>query len=177
MGSMATPTPANDTPLQDNAALIGSQIEQTVKSRLTPIAPFINKFFNPNTVDAALAGVGLALSLAVLGWLELMLKVKLFALPMMASGLIFFAQAQPPNPKGFYVGTIGACVCTTALVCTSALPIEVGAGNTIIELLTRTSVTRCNTIASVSMRVSINHPLPIRLVSVSVMNRRWHQYQ
>ena len=29
---------------------------------------------------------------------------------MMASGLIFFAQTSPPNPKGFYIGTLGSAL-------------------------------------------------------------------
>ena len=56
--------------------------------------------------------------------------MPLFALPMMASGLIFFAQASPPNPKGFYVGTAGSTLCALALIYAVSLPATVAAGLT-----------------------------------------------
>lgn len=65
----------------------------------------------PKAVDSLLAGAGLAGTLALMGALELRLGLKLFAPPMMASGIIFFSGSAPPNPKGFLSGTLG---CGTA---------------------------------------------------------------
>jgi hypothetical protein len=60
----------------------------------------------PRAADAALAGLGLFGGLAALGLLEPLLGLKLFAPPMMASGIIFFAGPTPPSPKGFLSGTL-----------------------------------------------------------------------
>jgi hypothetical protein len=60
----------------------------------------------PAAADAILAGVGLGCSIAALGALECVLPLQLFAPPMMASGIIFFAGQTPPHPKGFLSGTL-----------------------------------------------------------------------
>jgi hypothetical protein len=59
-------------------------------------------------IDTALAGLGLFGSLALMSVLEPIVGVKLFAAPMMASGIIFFSPPSPPNPFGFLVGTTGS---------------------------------------------------------------------
>ncbi len=64
-------------------------------------------------VDTALAGLGLWGNCSVLGLLEPKLGVRLFAPPMMASGIIFFAAPTPPHPKGFLTGTL--CSATLSL--------------------------------------------------------------
>ena len=66
-------------------------------------------------VDTALASLGLAGTFSLMGLLEPRLGVKLFVPPMMASGIIFFSPATPPNPKGFISGTIG-CASVSAAV-------------------------------------------------------------
>jgi hypothetical protein len=83
--------------------------------------------------DAVIAGLGLAMSMAVLGLIEFMLAaigvhMKLFALPMMASGLIFFSQPTPPSLKGFFVGSIGSSLLALMFVLTPSLPTAVSAG-------------------------------------------------
>lgn len=60
--------------------------------------------------DSVIGGVGLGLSMAGLSVLERKLGVKLFAPPMMASGIIFFAREAPPDPRGFFSGTLGSGV-------------------------------------------------------------------
>jgi hypothetical protein len=85
----------------------------------------------PKIVDSALAGLGLFGSLALMAVLEPIVGVKLFAAPMMASGIIFFSPSTPPNPFGFLVGTTGsATVAAGALALMSArsMPAAVGAG-------------------------------------------------
>ena len=82
-------------------------------------------------IDAALAGLGLFGSLALMSLLEPIVGVKLFAAPMMASGIIFFSPASPPNPFGFLVATTGsATVAAGALAMMSArsLPAAASAG-------------------------------------------------
>jgi len=66
-------------------------------------------------MDAVLAGLGLASSFALMGALEKPLGLKLFAPPMMASGIIFFSPVAPPNLKGFLSGTVG-CATLSATV-------------------------------------------------------------
>jgi hypothetical protein len=66
-------------------------------------------------VDISLAGLGLAGSIGMLGFLETILGAKLFLPPMMASGIIFFFPDKPPNPSGFISGTIG-CASLSATI-------------------------------------------------------------
>ena len=73
----------------------------------------------PNAVDAAIAGLGLAGTFAVMGALQARLGKPLFMPPMMASGIIFFASIQgPPSPRGFLSGTLG---CMTVSAATLAM--------------------------------------------------------
>ena len=65
-------------------------------------------------VDTVLAGLGLWGGCTALGLLEPLTGLRLFAPPMMASGIIFFAGPQPPHPKGFLSGTL--CSATLSLV-------------------------------------------------------------
>ena len=63
--------------------------------------------------------------------LEPRLGIKLFAAPMMASGIIFFSPPSPPDPTGFLVGTAGAAtVAAASLTAASYLGLgaPVGAG-------------------------------------------------
>jgi hypothetical protein len=60
----------------------------------------------PKMVDVGLQGLGLAGSIALLGFVEYFVKVKLFAPTMMVSGLIFFAGETPPQPNAFLSGTL-----------------------------------------------------------------------
>jgi len=69
----------------------------------------------PRMVDTCLAGLGLFGSLALLGAAETAFGVKLVVPPMMASGIIFFAGAHPPSPKGFLSGTVG-CATVSATI-------------------------------------------------------------
>mmetsp|Transcript_70899 Transcript_70899/g.140646 ORF Transcript_70899/g.140646 Transcript_70899/m.140646 type:complete len:325 (-) Transcript_70899:90-1064(-) len=57
-------------------------------------------------LDAVLAGIGLFGGCSILGRMEQLLGLKLFAPPMMASGLIFFVGPTPPHPQGFLSGTL-----------------------------------------------------------------------
>ena len=67
----------------------------------------------PKAADAVLAGLGLAAGCSVLGLLQPIVGVPLFAPPMMASGVIFFYGPEPPSPKGFLGGTL--CSATLSL--------------------------------------------------------------
>jgi hypothetical protein len=68
----------------------------------------------PKLLDSTLAGAGLAGAISLLCVLQGLLGVKLFAAPMMASGIIFFAAQKPPPPTGFIVGTLaGTTLCET----------------------------------------------------------------
>ena len=75
-----------------------------------PFLPRLEK-----AVDAALSGIGLAATFAVMGMLGPKLGVNLVAPPMMASGIIFFSPLTPPNPKGFLSGTVGCASVSAAL--------------------------------------------------------------
>ena len=68
-------------------------------------------------VDSILAGLGLAGSFWAMGALEQKFARKLVVAPMLASGIIFFSPATPPNPKGILSGTIG-CASLSATVLT-----------------------------------------------------------
>ena len=66
--------------------------------------------------DAALAGLGLAGSFALLDVIGAKFGVKLVVPPMMASGIIFFSPATPPSPRGFLGDTVGcATLCAGVL--------------------------------------------------------------
>ena len=67
----------------------------------------------PKAIDTALAGLGLWGGCSVLGLLEPIVGLPLFAPAMMASGIIFFAGSEPPHPKGFLSGTV--CSATISL--------------------------------------------------------------
>lgn len=67
----------------------------------------------PKLVDAVLAGLGLCGSCATLGWLETAVGIRLFAPPMLASGIIFFHGPSPPQPTSFLSGTL--CSATLSL--------------------------------------------------------------
>mmetsp|Transcript_7592 Transcript_7592/g.14878 ORF Transcript_7592/g.14878 Transcript_7592/m.14878 type:complete len:234 (+) Transcript_7592:3-704(+) len=67
----------------------------------------------------------------LLGFLEPFLNVRLFAPPMMASGIIFFAGESPPQASAFLSGTLcGATLSLAALTLVSRLgaPATVAAG-------------------------------------------------
>ena len=76
----------------------------------------------PKAADTMLAGTGLFAGCSMLGVFELVLGVRLFAPPMMASGIIFFCNTSPPHPQGFLSGTL--CSATLSFgVLTLASPI------------------------------------------------------
>ena len=68
----------------------------------------------PRMADTALAGMGLWGGCSSLCLLERMLQVRLFAPPMMASGIIFFFGPSPPDPYGFLSGTLCAATISFA---------------------------------------------------------------
>jgi len=70
----------------------------------------------PSAVDAALAGVGLGGTFALMGMIEAKLSVKLLVPPMMASGIIFFSVRAPPHPRGFLSGTFGCASLSLGLL-------------------------------------------------------------
>lgn len=70
----------------------------------------------PKQADIALAGLGLCASIGGLGVLQDLLNVKLFAAPMAASGIIFFAGPNPPNPKGFVSGSLASAAITAFIM-------------------------------------------------------------
>ena len=73
----------------------------------------------PKTIDAMLAGGGLAAAIALLCIAQGVVGLKLFVAPMMASGIIFFAAKRPPPVTGFAVGTLaGTTLCSSAFVLT-----------------------------------------------------------
>jgi len=85
----------------------------------------------PKIADALISGVGLALSMGMLAVLESRFKVKLFAAPMMASGIIFFAPQAPPGPVPFISGTIGSssvCAAIFALCSSRGIPVPMASG-------------------------------------------------
>lgn len=88
----------------------------------------------PKLLDSSLSGAGLAGAISFLCVLQGMVGVKLFAAPMMASGIIFFAAQKPPAPTGFVVGTLaGTTVCETMyLLLPSQLQYGVAAGTMLI---------------------------------------------
>lgn len=67
----------------------------------------------PKEADMLLSGAGLATSITCLAYLEQSTNLHLFAPPMAASGIIFFAGSNPPSPKGFLAGTL--CSATISL--------------------------------------------------------------
>lgn len=73
----------------------------------------------PRIVDITLQGLGLAGTIAIMGLLEPLISVKLFAPPMMASGIIFFLGESPPQPNGFLLGSL--CGATISLAVLTAL--------------------------------------------------------
>lgn len=73
----------------------------------------------PKAVDALIAGAGLFASISLLGLLEPLCGVPLFAPPMMASGIIFFGPTSPPSPTGFLMGTF--CSATVSLAVLTAV--------------------------------------------------------
>ena len=83
---------------------------------LSSSAPPETPKLTPRNADIALAGIGLAGSIALLGGLQDAMGIKLFVPPMMASGIIFFAGPTPPNPKGFLFGTLCSCTLSVALI-------------------------------------------------------------
>eukprot|EP00802_Teleaulax_amphioxeia_P023488 Tamp_24074.p1 GENE.Tamp_24074~~Tamp_24074.p1 ORF type:complete len:312 (-),score=66.11 Tamp_24074:69-938(-) len=73
----------------------------------------------PKAMDVSLSGAGLAASISALCILQGMIGVKLFAAPMMASGIIFFAAQKPPPTTGFLVGTFaGTTLCEAIFMVT-----------------------------------------------------------
>ena len=83
-----------------------SRLAKTVSEALgLPHGSSLHPAPKPFAADALLAGIGLGCGIATLGLLEKLLGLRLFAPPMMASGIIFFAGQTPPNPKGFLAGT------------------------------------------------------------------------
>lgn len=97
---------AEGTEYAHTAGLVRQVTSSWVGSALLP-AP------GPAAADAALAGAGLFGAIAGLGLLEAATGLPLFAPPMMASGIIFFAGQSPPHPKGFLSGTL--CSATLSL--------------------------------------------------------------
>ena len=91
----------------------------------------------PKAADTLLAGLGLFGSCSVLGLLEPVLPVRLFAPPMVASGIIFFAGPSPPHPKGFMLGTLcSATLSVGALaVLSTIVPPAVAQGGAAAALL------------------------------------------
>lgn len=68
--------------------------------------PLLPGFGVVKLVDSVLAGIGLWFGVAMLGLMEPVVGLTLFAPPMMASGIIFSIGPSPPSPKGFISGTI-----------------------------------------------------------------------
>jgi len=88
-------------------------------------------------VDTLLAGLGLFGGIALLGLLQTTTGIAFFAPPMMASGIIFFAGAAPPHPKGFLMGTLcSATISFCAVVLfTQYLPPVAAQGSAAVALL------------------------------------------
>ena len=83
------------------------------EEKAAPSAPWLT---NPaKYVDLLLAGLGLWLTISLIGLLEIVVPfvvpgivVPLYSTPMLASGIIFFAGPAPPGPKSFLMGTLGS---------------------------------------------------------------------
>jgi len=88
-------------------------------------------------VDALLAGFGLFGGIAFLGYLQTKTGYALFAPPMMASGIIFFAGGSPPHPQGFLMGTLGSATLAyfAVLLFTKVLPPVAAQGSAAVCLL------------------------------------------
>lgn len=86
----------------DESSAPTSRLVRTITDGMTSLLPAPG----PAAADSVLAGLGLGCSVAALGVLEKGLSLRLFAPPMMASGIIFFAGQTPPHPKGFLSGTL-----------------------------------------------------------------------
>jgi hypothetical protein len=96
----------------------GAGADSTAPAGLLPAAGGVLRNLDaalPKMADAALAGLGLAGSFALMGALEPKLGLKLLVPPMMASGIIFFSPATPPSPKGFAAGTLGCATVSAAM--------------------------------------------------------------
>jgi len=82
--------------------------------------PKVNLGMKLKVADMVLAGIGLYVGCWVLGALEPSLQkaygVTLFAPPMMASGIIFFAGPAPPSPKPFLFGTLGSATLSVGVL-------------------------------------------------------------
>lgn len=65
-----------------------------------------NTFPTARAADTALASGGLFSSIALLDCVAPHIGLPLFHPAMLASGIIFFFGPEPPNPKGFLMGTL-----------------------------------------------------------------------
>ena len=78
----------------------------------------------PKAVDTLLAGIGLWVGCAALGVVETWTGARVFAPPMLASGIIFFAGPHPPDPTNFLSGSLcSATLCLAALALLSLTPL------------------------------------------------------
>lgn len=116
---------------QECAPRPSGRVTRSLRKGGLPGRPFVEEVVGPAQVwaelplllrscDAALAGVGLAGSVAALGWLEAELGVDLFVPPMLASGIIFFAGPRPPDPAGFLSGTACSATLSAAVLVLAA---------------------------------------------------------
>ena len=99
------------------------QAQRPAASEARGSPPLLLPSLGPKTLDTVLAGLGLWGGCAALGWLEPVVGRKLFAPPMMASGIIFFYGPEPPHPEGFLSGTLCSATLTlgTFLAASKAL--------------------------------------------------------
>ena len=103
---------AESTASTDPAGGVGGLLSKEVWAGFIPtVIPD-----RPKAADTVLAGVGLSASIAALGGLEGVAHTTLFVPPMMASGIIFFANPAPPDPRGFLSGTLCSATLSAAIL-------------------------------------------------------------
>lgn len=112
----------------------------TLQSQLKIPAPSYEKI-----ADGIVAGLGVVLSFAAMEALQQAFGLSLIVAPMMASTIIFFTAAAPPNPKGLLLGTLGCSTISAVLnsLATAAFSPAVGMGAAAAALMLWFKMTGC----------------------------------
>ena len=111
-----------------------------LQSQLKLPAPSYEKI-----ADGAVAGLGVVLSFAAIEALQQAFGLSLIVAPMMASTIILFTAAAPPNPKGLLLGTLGCSTLSAAFnsLASAAFSPAVGMGAAAAALMLWFKMTGC----------------------------------